>query len=407
MSEDTAAGEPTVQPLPLRIGIDGRPLMHYEMRGFARYTVELFRALQKIAAGSIELYSFSPGPIAPQFLAELRLQPIVFPARREIIWEQFELPKQLRRHRIDLFHATANRGLPYLRVCKYVLTCHDIIDRLPEYCGREPRRARWRKQYADFASRHSAGKYITVSNFSKQDICRFHGLPPDRIAVIYNAAHPRFYEVLPENKIAQALHRYSLPQQYLLFVAGFDERKNAATLIEAFAKLPADAPPLVLAGEHKWEFAAAAERIRALGLSQRVFCPGAIADSDLPALYQRALALVHPSRYEGFGLQLVEAMASGIPVLVSQTTSLPEVLDGCGLLFDPEDENSIAAQMERIWRDADLRRELIGKSRQRAKYFSWRKAAEQTLNVYAKVLGRSIDIRSDAREAITGAERGR
>ncbi len=89
--------------------------MRYEMRGFARYTVELFRAMKEIAGVKIELYSFSSGPIAPEFLAELDIKPVVFRARREILWEQVELPKQLRRTRIDVFHATANRGLANLR----------------------------------------------------------------------------------------------------------------------------------------------------------------------------------------------------------------------------------------------------------------------------------------------------
>ena len=386
---------PRSAPTPIRIGLDGRILMHYEMRGFARYTVELFRAMKEIAGCNVDLYSFSPGPIAPKFLAELEIKPVVFPARREILWEQVELPKHLRQARIDVFHATANRGLPWARVCTYILTCHDVIDRLPEFCGGEHWRGRWRNRYADFVSRHSADKYITVSNFSKQDICRFHHLSPERVAVIYNAANRRFYEVLPTEQLARARDRYALPPEYFLFLGGFDRRKNIGALVEALARLPNGSPALVLAGEHKWDFAVVAGRIRTLGLSQRVFCPGQIADEDLCALYQGALAFVHPSRYEGFGLQLVEAMASGVPVLASETTSLPEVLGGSGLLFDPENPDSIAQQMKRIASDFALRTALGEKSRQRASFFSWHKAAEQTLKLYMELLGRSDDIPQD------------
>ncbi len=376
----------------IRIGFDGRILMHYEMRGFARHTVELFRAMREIAGDNIDLYSFSPGPIAPEFLAELKIKPVVFEARREILWEQVELPKHLRQTCIDVFHATANRGLPYRRACKYVLTCHDIIDRLPEYCGEEHWRGRWRKTYADFVCRHSADKYITVSNFSKQDICRFHGLAPDRVVVIYNAANRRFYKILPAEQIARVRDKYHLPPKYFLFLGGFDKKKNVSALVEAFARLPNSFLPLVLAGEHKWDFADVAQKISVLGLSQRVLCPGTIADEDLPAMYQGALAFVYPSRYEGFGLQLVEAMASGVPVLASGTTSLPEVLDGSGLLFDPEDPDSIARQMARLVGDPALWSALAEKGRQRASFFSWRKAAEQTLRVYLELLGRHDDI---------------
>ncbi len=377
---------------PIRFGIDGRVLMHYEMRGFARYTVELFRAMKEIAGSKIELISFSPGPIAPEFLSALNITPVAFEARREILWEQVELPRQLQRARVDVFHATANRGLPYRRACKYVVTCHDVIDRLPEYCGDEHWRGHWRKKYADFVSRHSADRYVTVSDFSKQDICRFHGVPAERVAVIYNAASPRFHEKVAVEQVARARDKYSLPKPYFLFLGGFDKRKNVSALVDAFAQLPKDAPHLVLAGEHKWEFAASSKQIAALELVDRVLCPGAISDEDLPALYQGAIALVHPSRYEGFGLQLVEAMASGIPVLASQTTSLPEVLGGCGLLFDPEDPASIARQLELVVRDGDLRTTLIERGRQRARFFSWRKAAEETLGLYLDLLGRGDEI---------------
>lgn len=272
-----------------------------------------------------------------------------------------------------------------------MLTCHDVIDRLPEYCDGETWRGTWRKRYADFAARHSADRYVTVSEFSKRDICRFHRLPPERVVVVYNAASERFHQKLPSEQIARIREKYGLPREYFLFLGGFDKRKNVGTLVEAFAQLASDVPPLVLAGEHNREFAAIADRIAALGLRDRISCPDGLADEDLPAIYQGAMALVHPSRYEGFGLQLVEAMASGVPVLASGTTSLPEVLGGCGLLFDPDDPRAIARQMERVARDPDLRRDMAEKGRRRAREFSWHKAAEQILRLYLDLLGRSDD----------------
>lgn len=366
--------------------------MHYEMRGFARYTVELLRAMHEIASGNLEIYSFSPGPIAPEFRAQLEITPVVFSARREILWEQVELPKRLRQAGIDVFHATGNRGLPYRRVCKYIVTCHDVIDRLPEFCVGEHWRGRWRKKYADFISRHRADRYVTVSEFSKQDICRLHGLAAKTVLVIHNAASQRFYESASVEQITRVRHKYGLPTAYLLFLGGFDRKKNVGALVEAFARLPVDSPSLVLAGERKWDFADVARKIGVLNLSARVSCPGKIDEEDLPALYQGALAFVHPSRYEGFGLQLVEAMASGLPIVASGTTCLPEILGGCGLLFDPEDPDCIARQMMRVIRDSPLRKTLAEKSRSRAANFSWHKAAERMLRLYVEVSGFKGDI---------------
>jgi len=384
--------QPAQSRKPLRVGIDGRIFMHYEIRGFARYTIELFRAMKEVAGDELELFAFAPGPIAPEFRDTLELTPVVFPLRREMLWEQVDLPRHLREQRVDVFHVTVNRGLPYRRVCKYVLTCHDVIDRLPEYCDGENWRGVWRKRYSDFISRHSADRYITVSEFSKQEICRFHGLDPQHVTVVPNAASEPFHRRLPPEQIARVQDRYGLPHSYFLFLGGFDKRKNVGALVEAFAQLPGDSPPLVLAGEHKWEYAKLAERVDALGLAGRVFCPDGMADEDLPAIYQGALALVHPSLYEGFGLQLVEAMASGVPVLASSTTSLPEVLDGCGLLFDPRDPASIARQMERVARISELRLSMAETGKRRARMFSWQKAAEQVLAVYLELLGRSDEL---------------
>ncbi len=381
--------------------------MHYEMRGFARYTVEVLRALKENAGERIALYSFSPGPIAPEFTALLDIKAVVLRERREILWEQIELPKQLRRERIDVYHATANRGLPYHRVCPYVATCHDVIDRMSEYCEGENLRGALRKRYSDFISRRSASRYITVSNYSKQDICRFHGLAEERVVVIYNAAHTRFYETLTAEPLARARGKYSLPPVYFLFLGGFDKRKNVGTLLDAFSQLSPDVPPLVLAGEHKWGFGEIQAKIRELRLQGRVLYPGQVDDADLPAIYQSALALVHPSRYEGFGLQLVEAMASGIPVLASDSTSLPEVLEGSGLLFNPEDASSIARQMENIARNPTLRTAIAEKSRRRGRFFSWQKAAAQTLEVYEQVLGLKTEdpVACNQKAALSGHSR--
>ena len=244
--------------------------------------------------------------------------------------------------------------------------------------------------YADFCSLHSAHRVITVSNYSKQDICRVHKLPADRVRVIYNGVGREFFPVVPLAERRRIAERYGLPPQYFLYLGGFDARKNVMALVEALAQLPAELPALALIGEQTPDFAPIAAAIRARGLSARVICPGKVPDADLPAVYQGALAFVYPSLYEGFGLPAAEAMASGVPVLASGVTSLPEVLAGSGVLFDARDPASIAAQMVRIYHDARLRDDLAVRGRARAKYFSWQTCAAQTLDVYRELLGKSV-----------------
>jgi glycosyltransferase involved in cell wall biosynthesis len=220
-------------------------------------------------------------------------------------------------------------------------------------------------------------------------MCRSSGIKAKKVSVVHNAAGPQFFDSRSLDDIRRVKQKYGLPDRYFLYVGGFDIRKNVAALVEAFAGLSESASSLVLAGEQKWDFEPVSRLIEKLNVSDRVNCPGTIAEDDLPALYSAALAYVYPSLYEGFGLQLVEAMASGIPVLASQTTSLPEILGDAGLLFDPRDPASISGQMERVERDGELRASMIARGLLRARTFSWRATAEQTLSVYSEVLGES------------------
>jgi glycosyltransferase involved in cell wall biosynthesis len=373
---------------PLNIGIDGRPLMEGEIRGFSRYTMELVRALSESFDGSIRLFSFSPDHVHEIFRSTLKMEQVVFRARRELLWEQYELPRRLKIHGIDIFHATANRGLPGWRVCRYILTLHDLIETMSEYVSRGPIKSYLRRRYADTLSINAADRIITVSEHSRRDICeRYRKLTPGNVRVIYEAASRLFYVKVPPGEIAAIKRKYGLPPKYLLYLGGFDKKKNVERLVEAYRLSSGKVPPLVLAGDKKWDFAKVQTKIENLDLTGKVVTPGKIEDVDLPGLYQGANAFIYPSMYEGFGLQLIEAMASGIPVLASDRTCFPEVLNGAGLLFDPERADSIATQLNAISSDQDLRANLIRRSEERAKYFSWEKTAAETMSVYREVCG--------------------
>jgi len=351
-----------------------------------RYTMNLLRELSE--GGEVELVLFTDRPVHPMFRGQFPFEEVCFESRREIIWEQWDLPRRLREAKIDVFHAPSNRGLPWSRGCRYVLTIHDIIENIPSLHSPGPMKSRLRQAYADFISIRAAHAILTVSEHSKRDICRRWRLAPDRVVVTYEGCDRRFYETVDVESIDRVRRRLGLPSRYLLYLGGFDRKKNVNGLLRGYALTSrADVPDLVLAGEKKWEFAATESLALALNCRERVLFPGFIPDCDLPALYQGALAFIYPSLYEGFGLQLVEAMASGVPVVASNRTSVPEVLGGAGLLFDPEKPEEIAGRLRQVSLDAALRERLRHAGVARAAEFSWSRTARETLAVYRRVLG--------------------
>jgi glycosyltransferase involved in cell wall biosynthesis len=371
--------------LTIRVGVNARHLSVREMRGTTRYTLSLLRELAR--TGAVEVVLFSDRPVHPMFHGYFPFEEVCFTSPREILWEQWELPRRLRQGRIEVFHAPYNRGLPWRRVCRYVLTIHDIIENMPALLPPRRLKSRLRQYYADVASVRAADAILTVSEHSKRDICRYWRVSPDRVIVTREACDSRFYDPVDPTTIAEMRRRLSLPPRYLLYLGGFDRKKNVGGLLRGYALTSAaEVPDLVLAGEKKWDFPAMESLARALGCNERVIFTDTVHEADLPALYQGALAFVYPSLYEGFGLQLVEAMASGVPVVASNRTSLPEILGGAGLLFDPERPEEIAERLRRVSLDAELRERLRRAGAARAAEFSWARMAAETLQVYRRVL---------------------
>jgi glycosyltransferase involved in cell wall biosynthesis len=196
------------------------------------------------------------------------------------------------------------------------------------------------------------------------------------VHVIPEAASERFFTRVQPAEIAAVKQKYGLPEKFILYVGGFDKKKNIGLLIEGYALAKDSLPPLVLAGARKNE-----EPSRTEG----VIFAGGIDDADLPALYQAASAFVYPSLYEGFGLQLVEAMASGLPIVASSSSCFPEILAGAGLVMDAANPRAIADTLIRLFKTSGLSDKLAAQSLRHAADFSWRKTAQETLGIYRNV----------------------
>ena len=367
----------------LRLGVNARTLTADRLRGWSRYTINLLEAL---LAYDVDYVLFTDTALADHFLERLprdRFQVAIETSSRYFWWEQRTLPALCRRHRVDLLHCPINYGLPAFSPCPTVLTLHDAIAE-KYYRPLSPWRERARPaslawNLSAYVSRRSADRVITVSQHSKQDIVDFFRLPADKVSVIHEAADPLFDRLPTEEAVRHVTGRYGIPRPYLLYVGGWERRKNAHFLVRAFERAQTDIT-LVMAGGRPDEIAEMSRRYAQL--DDRVRFIGWVEDEDLPALYAGARAFIYPSEYEGFGLQLCEAMKVGCPVLASNTTSLPEILGAGGETFPLGDDPELVRLIERVVADDEFYEDLRDRSQRKSADYSWAKTGAATWQVY-------------------------
>lgn len=368
----------------LRIGIDGRAFAS-PAAGVRRYVAGLTRALlatgepiQIVALGGVHLGAIPSGighvtepPHPPTNLG----------------WTQVGLPRAVRRARVDVLHAPAYTA-PLWSPVPVVLTIHDVsYERHPQWY---PYRRDWARRAFYRMSAGAAAEILTVSRFSAAEIAAAYRVSTDRMTVTPLGVDDAF-------TTAGGGRRVELPRgvrvPYLLHVGDLHERRNLPMLVGAMltARLAGDdtrALSLVLVGTDR----GIGESLGAM--ADRAGCPDAVVRLDsvperrLRALYEHAVALTYPSRYEGFGLPLIEAMACGTPVIASNVASMPEVMGDAGLLLDPLDEAVWSRTIVEVMRDARQRDEMRQAGLDRARQFTWERTARLTLDVYRRALTR-------------------
>lgn len=280
-------------------------------------------------------------------------------------------------------------GSPLRPVVPTVVTVHDLIPLLlPLYRG-----SLLVKTYTRLAAAAArrAALIITDSLASREDIVRLLHIPAERIRVIYLAAHPACRPVTDPEVLVALRAKYGLPERYILYLGGFDQRKNMTTLLQAYAGLltqQEQVPALVIAGQLPAEeselFPNPRRLARQFGLGSRVLFSGWIPESDKPALYSGAVFFAFLSLYEGFGLMPLEAMACGTPVLASRCSSLLEIVGEGGILVDPTDIDEVVRGFRSLLDDA-TRQTFRQKALTQAARFSWQQTARLTLEAYSSV----------------------
>ena len=369
----------------MRVGFNARLLYSPETRGWNRYSINL---LAELASLGVELFLYSDRVLHQNHLARLpegsyRVQ--VSPPMRYLFWEQRWLPQQCASDQIELLHTPFNFGLPWFSACPRVLTLHDAIDQV--YSGRQKNSLRsLPAQLSHWMARTRAHKIITVSAHAKRDLMNHLNIPPERIAVVYEAADPNFHRAISNDEREEIRRQLQLLRPYILYVGGWERRKNIPFLMRSFAAADLEGVELVLAGGHEEQRQELITLAQNLGVIDRVRFLGWVEDSSLPALYAEASCFVYPSQYEGFGLQLCEAMAVGCPTLAASATALPEVLGHGGETFPLDDPSFLSSLLRQLTSDHNFRNQLSQRARERSNDFSWHQTALLTIDVYRGVL---------------------
>lgn len=367
------------------IGVDLRALVP-EATGIGVYTLSLLRAL--MARGEARFLGLAHK--APLTRAELAAIGVPWEARWAplgVFWQQALLPRRLARGDIDLFWSPLSI-LPAFCPVPAVVTVHDLT----VWLYPETHTFKVRASQLPFIARtlERADRIIAISEATANDLHRYFPACSARVRVIYNGVDPAFRPGSAD-EIAATRRELGCPEGYILYSGTLEPRKNLGLLLDAWEILRQRQPgvvlPLLLAGPYGWGGADLLSRLAALAPAG-VRHLGRLERAQQVRVMQAASAFVYPSLYEGFGLPPAEAMACGVPTVVSNTSSLPEVVGNAGLQVAVEDAPGLARALGRLLADRDFAERLGAAGREQSRRFSWEKAAAETATLFAELLAR-------------------
>lgn len=374
----------------MRIGFDGKRAVQ-NFTGLGNYSRYVLEAILKYYLEE-ELYLY-----APKYVENKRLAPIMEKGniclrtpstgiwkKLRSIWRIWGITPDLKKDSIELFHGLSNElplNIHKQTATKSIVTIHDLIfRRLPQcypFIDRLIYDYKFRK-----ACRH-ADRIIAVSECTKRDIVKDYGIAPEKIEVIYQGCDPTFAIPVSHEKKEEVRKRYHLPDKYLLFVGSIEERKNALLIIKALEHLPSDLH-LVLVGK-KTPYVGLLTDALNNNTSERVHFLHHVPFTDLPCIYQLAQVFVYPSRYEGFGIPILEALNSRIPVVAATGSCLEEAGGPHSLYVHPDDIMGMSKAIEKALQP-DTRDMMIKNGVNWAKQFTQEQMAHQTMACYKKTI---------------------
>lgn len=376
----------------MRIAVNAQTLVKDKMEGLGWFSFEALKRIVKNHPEHEFTFIFGKG-IDNDFIFADNVKAVNIgpPFFRPITWWlkfTFLLPRFINKNNFDLYLSTDGWSSTRIKI-KSVIVIHDInFVHFPDFL---------QKSFCWFYSRYfpkwikAADKVATVSHYSKKDIVDTYKVHSEKIDVLYNGASD-IYEPISNSEKLETKNKYTNGCNYFVFVGALHPRKNVINLFKAFDSFKGEDKQeikLVIVGEKFYWNQETNEVYERLKHKNDVVFTGRLKQNELKQVLGSALALSYVSLFEGFGIPIVEAMNCGIPIITSNTTSMPEIAGDAALIVDPYSVDEIAQAMQKMASDAELRIKLINAGNQRKLDFSWDKTAEKLWNTVEKVLGKS------------------
>lgn len=358
----------------MRIGVNTRLLLSGKMDGIGWFANETLKRLV-LNHPEHDFYFFFDRKYDPCFVFGSNVHPVVLcpQARHPVLWYlffQISIKRALKRYNIDLF-LSPDGYLPLGTDVPTLTVIHDInFEHSKDFL--KPSHQRYMTYFFPQFARYST-RIATVSEFSKQDISTVYNIQPEKIDVVYDGAHEGYRALSPSTQQA-AREKYTDGKRYFIFISTILKRKNLATLLTAFDRFreqDAEGMKLVVVGHRVWWQDELKRAFDAMSHKDDVLFIGRAEPDELALLLASATALVYPSLFEGFGIPILEAFHAEVPVITSNTTSMPEVAGDAALLVKPTDVDQLKAALQRVAVDAGLCAELVERGRKRRELFSW------------------------------------
>ena len=365
------------------IGVDGNEANIANRVGVGQYSLSILKEWQKIASLNNQFIIYLSQP--PQFWMPKKNRYFsyrIFGPQR--FWTQFALPFNLffKKRVIDVFFSPAHYAHRFSPI-KTMVTIHDLA--YFYYPQEFKKNDLWQLKSWTKYSVKKAAKIIAVSQNTKKDLIKFYKINPEKITVVHNGYDTkRLNSQLGSSQIEKIKRKYKINSDYVVYLGTLQPRKNVDALIKAFSQVnkQSNRLKLVLVGKKGWLYKSIFAQVKKSGLEKRVIFTGFVPDEEIPFLLTGAKLFVLPSLYEGFGITVLEAMACGVPVLVSRVSSLPEVVGSAGRYIEnPQNYSEISQKITQILENPKLQKELSEKGIKQAQKFSWQKCAEETLKV--------------------------